>query len=123
MEQVDKFDFGALKLDDRTVHQLIIFRSTPDAVALWKLFESLCQLTTSEAMEVDPSDRVKQKVAVDRAHYYRQIYKDVRNMLDLEAELYLNEVHRLAQEAEMRERQKVEEIIFEQSTGQTTQGN
>jgi hypothetical protein len=98
-------------------HYLVVLNSSPEAKALWQLMENTIVLATEEAMDTDPAERAKRDAAVDKVHAMRQFYRDVRSMIQLEADQHIAGIRAAAAEKELQEQQNLERIIFEQETG------
>jgi len=109
-------DGGPKELSDGEKMDLMAGDDTPYANAIKKLMRFEIVKARDEAMECPPEEEAKQKALMTVAHAMQKFYKNILGAIIFEKTKHLSDVKLRQAEEEMKDREKVEEIIFKNQT-------
>lgn len=105
------------QLSDSEIMDLMVGDDTPYAKALDKLMKLTIVDARNQALEADPSDKEAQATKMTVAHAMNKFYENLRQIVHVEKTKHHLEVKLKAAEAELEDQQKLEEVIFSNTTG------
>lgn len=89
---------------------------TPYANAIKKLMKLEITRARDEAMDCDPADEKKQRTLMTIAHAMEKFYKNLTGSITFEKQSHLIDVKDKALQEELKDREKLEEIILHNQT-------
>jgi hypothetical protein len=105
-------DNNSSELTDSEKMDLTAGDGTPYANAIKKLMKIEINKARDEAMECDPSDEKKQRSLMTVAHAMEKFYKNLLGAIVFQQTSHILDVRQKAQEAELQDRDKFEEVIL-----------
>lgn len=94
---------------------LFAFSHTETAKSLWELMQNMIIEARDEAMAVDPAEEKVQKARMDTAHAMAKFYTRVRKEIEFLSNERMGEIERLANEEIMKDQDRIETIILNQT--------
>ena len=104
------------ELTDIEKMDLMVGDDSPYAKALKKLMRTEVANAREEALDCDPSDEKKQKALLDIAHAMKKFYMNIQGAILFEKTKHLADVKQKIAEEELKDQEKIEEIILANQT-------
>lgn len=102
-----------VELTNQEQMDLIILSANPQLNTLWKFMEMEIVNARDEAMDVDPSEPVKQQSKMTIAHAMGRFYTHIRQRIAYVTREHLNEAQRLDYERKMGSPEEIEKILID----------
>lgn len=106
----------SLELSDSEKMDLMAGDDTPYANAIRKLMRKEIFDARDEAMACDPADERKQRALMTVAHAMEKFYKNVLGKITFEKTSHFMEVKQKLLQEELKDQEKIEEIILANQT-------
>lgn len=100
---------------------LTVFGATPTAKLLFKLMEIIVVRARNDAMRCPPDNRDKRISLLDIATAKDDFYKELRGEIEIATQEHILDIRIKAQQEELKDQAKLEEIILFNSTGHKSQ--
>lgn len=100
------------ELTDSEKMDLMVGDDSPYAKAIKKLMRTEVANAREEALDCDPADEKKQKALLDIAHAMKKFYTNVQAQIYFEKTKHLADVKHKVAEEELKDKEKLDEIIL-----------
>lgn len=113
-------EFGYDQVPELTVSEkmdLVVFSSMPVSKAVYKLMELEIVQARNEAMRANPAKVEEQRALMTVAHAMDKFYTNVRGKITFATGEHIADVKLKVQQVDMEDKEKLEEIIFQNVTG------